>query len=115
MVFNAVEQAGGFEVSNNGFTRGKAFHAPVFFRNAGFNAGINAAVAVEHLRHVTHVGVEGENIDHRQAGALAHFVVVKIVRRGHFYRTGAFFHVGVFVAHNRNTAVNQRQNNVFAD
>jgi hypothetical protein len=29
--------------------------------------------------------------------AATDFIVVKIVRRGDFYTTGAFFHVGVFV------------------
>ena len=43
------------------------------------------------------------------------FIVVEVMRRGDFHAAGAFFHVGVFVAHNRNTAVHQRQHHEFAD
>ena len=43
------------------------------------------------------------------------FVVVKVVCRGDLHAAGAFFHVSVFIANDRNAAVDQRQNNEFAD
>ncbi len=45
----------------------------------------------------------------------ANFIVVKVVRGGDFHAAGAFFHVGVFIAHNRNAAVNQRQHHEFTN
>ena len=46
---------------------------------------------------------------------LTDFIVVKVVRRGDLHAAGAFFHIGVFIANDRNAAVNQRQDHEFAD
>jgi hypothetical protein len=47
------------------------------------------------------MGVQGEDVDHRQAVALAHFVVVEVVRRGDLHAAGAEGHVDVFVGDDR--------------
>ncbi|CCK17248.1 hypothetical protein BN136_3258 [Cronobacter universalis NCTC 9529] len=43
------------------------------------------------------------------------FIVVEVVRRGDFHAASAFFHIGVFVADDRDAAVNQRQHDILAD
>lgn len=63
----------------------------------------------------TDIAVKGQDVDHRQGVTFTDFIVVKVVRRGDLHAAGAFFHVGVFVANDRNTTVNQRQNDIFAN
>ena len=106
VVFDGVEQAQCLEVGNNGLAGGKAFHATVFFRDAGVDVGIDRAIRIKRLGFVADVGVEGQDVDHRQAAAFANFAVIKIVSRGDFDATGALGHVGVFVTDDRDAAAN---------
>jgi len=109
------QQAECVNSSHDGFTRGKAFQLLELGRDvAGINVGF-VAFGVVHFCAFADIAVEGQNVDHRQGVTTAHFIVVEVVRRGDFHAAGAFFHVGVFVAHNRNTAVYQRQHHEFAN
>ena len=42
-------------------------------------------------------------------------IVVKVMCRSNFYRTGAFFRIGVCVGDNWYFAINNRQTNIFTD
>ncbi len=115
MRFNFFQQAQRVNGSNDGFTGSKAFQLLELSRNL---AGINVRLftfGIEHFRAFANVAVKGQDVDHRQRVTFPDFIVVKVVRRGDLHAAGAFFHIGVFVANNRNAAVNQRQNNEFTD
>ena len=115
MRFNFFQQAQRINGGNHRFTRGKAFQLLELGRDfIGINVGL-FAFGVVHFRGFTDVTVKGQNIDHRQAVTFPNFVVVKVVRRGDLHAAGAFFHISVFIADDGNAAVNQRQNNKFAN
>ncbi|KAJ0339286.1 hypothetical protein COL154_014228, partial [Colletotrichum chrysophilum] len=115
VIFDFFQQSSRFEVSHNGFTRSKALQPMIGFRDTGFDFSISTAVGIEYLRQIAYIGIEGEDIDHRQTTTLTDFIVVKVMGRGHFDRTGAFFHISMFIANNRNTAINQWQQNIFTN
>ena len=56
-----------------------------------------------------------EHVDLRQAVALADLEIVEVVRRRDLDRAGALFRIGVFVADDRNTAADQRKDDMLAD
>ena len=115
MRFNFFQQAQRINSGNHRFTRGKALQLLELSRDfIGINVGF-FAFGVVHFRGFTDVAVKGQNIDHRQAVTFPDFVVVKVVRRGDLHAAGAFFHISVFIADDGNAAVNQRQNNKFAN
>ena len=113
--FDLFQQAEGVNRRNNGFTRREAFQFLELCRDlAGVDVGFIAFGVVD-FRAFADVAVKGKDVDHRQLVTTTHFVVVKVVRRGDLHAAGAFFHVGVFVAHDRDAAVNQRQHHEFAN
>ena len=106
--FNFFQQAECVNRSNDCFTCGKTLQFLEFCRDL---AGINVrfvTFGIEHLGAFTDIAVKGQDVDHRQGVTFTDFIVVKVVRRGDLHAAGAFFHVGVFVANDRNTTVNQR-------
>ena len=115
MWFNFFQQAECVNRSNDRFTCSKTLQFLELCRDF---AGINVrfvTFGIEHLGAFTDIAVKGQDVDHRQGVTFTHFIVVKVVRRSDFHAAGAFFHVGVFVANDRNTTVNQRQNDIFAN
>ena len=115
MRFNFFQQAECVNRSNDCFTCSKTLEFLELCRDF---AGINVrfvTFGIEHLGAFTDIAVKGQDVDHRQRVTFTHFIVVKVVRRSDFHAAGAFFHVGVFVANDRNTTVNQRQNDIFAN
>ena len=115
MWFDLFQQAHRVDGSNNRFTRSKAFQLLELGRDS---IGVNVrlfAFGVVHFCGFANVAIKGQNIDHRQRMATTDFIVVKVVRRGDFHAAGAFFHIGVFIANDWNTAIDQRQNHEFAD
>ncbi len=113
--FDLVQQAQLIEGGNHRFTRREALQAAELGRDLVAVFGADFAQGIEHFRFLADVAVEGQDVDHRQVVAMAHFVVVEVVRRGDLHAAGAFFHVGVFVADDPDAAVDQRQNDLFAD
>ena len=108
MRFNFFQQAECVNRSNDCFTCGKTLQFLEFCRDL---AGINVrfvTFGIEHLGAFTDIAVKGQDVDHRQGVTFTDFIVVKVVRWGDLHAAGAFFHVGVFVANDRNTTVNQR-------
>jgi hypothetical protein len=68
------------------------------------------------LRHrIVEGGILVENVDRRQRVALAHFVVVEVVRRRNLDAARAECRIHVLVGDDRDEAVRQRQPHVFAD
>ena len=85
-------------------------------RHAGVLAAVNR-LTVGVLRGVLragHVAIISEHAHDGQVMALTDFVVVRVMRGGDFHHACALFHVGVFVADNRNFAVRQRQHHMAA-
>ena len=113
--FDLFEQAGFFKRRHHGFTRCKALKATELLWNVVAARVAFFTVGVEHFSGLADVAVERQDIDHRQAVTFPDFIVVKVVRRGDLHTTGAFFHIGVFIAQNGNATTDQRQNDLFAD
>src|SRR5690606_17515426 len=115
VVFDLLQQAGGFEGGNDLLARDEAVEAGVFGRQAAVDLGVDAAIDVEHLRGGQHGGVLVEDVDQRQVVALADFIVVEVVGRGDLHAAGAELGVAVVVGDDRDAAAHQRQLDVAAD
>ena len=61
-----------------------------------------------------HVAVIGQHADDGQVMALADLKVVGVMGGGDLHNAGAFFHIGVLIAHDGNLFVQQRQNDMAA-
>ena len=96
--FRLDQQAQGFQIGHDGLAGGEAIQSPVFFR----------CVVVDG-------GGEREHADHRQAMALAHGIVVLVVRGGDLHHAGAEGAVDVFIGNHRDFALAQRQLDALAD
>ena len=59
-----------------------------------------------------HMTVIGENPYDRQMMPLADFEIVRIMCRRNFDNTGAFFHISMIIAYDRNLLIDQRQNHM---
>ncbi|ENZ84189.1 hypothetical protein D088_330002 [Salmonella enterica subsp. houtenae serovar 16:z4,z32:-- str. RKS3027] len=115
MRFNFFQQTQRIDSGNHRFTRGKAFQFLELSRDL---VGIDVrlfAFSIEYFRAFANVAVKGQDVDHRQGVTTTDFIVVKVVRRSDFHAASAFFHVGVFIADNRNAAIHQRQDHKFAN
>ncbi len=98
VILDFLEQSQCLEVDHDTLARREAVHAAVGFR-----------------RGVADGGVLGQDVDHGQAVAAAHFVVVEVVRRGDLHATGAEFPVHVLVGDYRYFPVGQWQQHGAAD
>ena len=112
---NLLKQAKGVEVFDDLLARVEAVHARVGVRQSGVDLVVDAAVDVEHLSARQYGGVLVQHVDQRQAVALADFVVVEVVGRGHLHATGTELRIAVVVGDDRNAAAHQRQLDEFAD
>ncbi len=113
--FDLFKQAELIDSGNNRFTRREAFHVLESRRDL-IGAGIAGfTIGVIHLSTVADIAVEGQDVDHRQFVTTTDFIVVEVMRRGNLDAAGAFFHVGMFVANDRDQAANQWQHHKFAD
>ena len=113
--FDLFKQAERIDGCHHGFTRSETLQILEFRRDlCGVNVGL-FAFGIVHLRAFADVAVKGQDVDHRQGVTFPDFIVVKVVRRSDFHAAGAFFHIGVFIADDRNAAVNQRQHHEFTD
>jgi hypothetical protein len=92
------QRAAGFQVGHDGFAGHEAVHAPVFFR-----------------RVVVDGGLQRQHTNHVQTLALAHGVVVGVVRGRHLHHAGAkgFIHIGI--GNDGDGAVAQRQHHLLAN
>ena len=122
-----------FHALNGGLGQGFHLDEPLL-RHHGFNHGM-AAVAgadlkLQRLDHFQvagfqgiggsliisagHVAVIGQHADDGQVMALADLKVVGVMGGGDLHNAGAFFHIGVLIAHDGNLFVQQRQNDMAA-
>ncbi|STS87930.1 Uncharacterised protein [Klebsiella variicola] len=115
MRFDLFQQAEGVNRRNDGFTRREAFQFLGTPPGSRWSRRRIHCLCVVDFRAFADVAVKGQDVDHRQLMTTTHFVVVKVVRRGDLHAAGAFFHVGVFVAHDRDATVNQRQHHEFTN
>ena len=115
VILDFSQQAQLIQLGHNGLAGGEALHTGELARQGGVVGGAGVAVGVDHFGLGAHVGVQGEDVDHRQVVALAHFVVVEVVGRGDLHAAGALLHVGVFVGDYGDQTVHQRQQYVLAD
>ena len=113
--FDLNQQVCGFEIGNDFTTCSETFHTTVFLRDGGVDFTVRCAIGIKAFTFIADICVVGQDVNHRQTATLADFVIVEVVRRGDFYATGAFFHIGVFVTHDWNAAANERQDNLFTD
>ena len=98
MGLDLVHQAQGLQVRDHAPARLEAIQPPVGCRRLLIDGGIVV-----------------EDIDHRQAVAAAHLIVVEIVGRGYLDDAGAEFAVHVVVRYDRNLAPGQGQFHHAAD
>ena len=98
VVVDLLQQAGGFQVRDDVFAGLEAVHAAVGLR-----------------RLIVDVGLIGEDIDQRQVVALAHRVIVEIMRGRDLHAAGAEILVHVIVGDDRDFAIRQRQFDGLAD
>ncbi|CQR22831.1 Uncharacterised protein [Yersinia enterocolitica] len=108
MGFDFFQQAKFIEFSHYSFTGSKTLQTLELFWNCTAARISRFAIGIKYFRFGTDITVESQNVDHRQGVAFTDFIVIKIVRWRDFYTTGAFFHVGVFISEDRNTATHQR-------
>ena len=88
----------GFQIGDDDLTRFETIQAPVFFR-----------------RVIVDLGVQRQNRDQRQVMALAHGVVVEVMRRCHLDTARAEFQIDIAVGDDRNLAIGERQFHHLAD
>ena len=115
MGFDLFEQAEGVEVFDDLLARLEAIQTGVGFRQGSVDVAVDAAVDVEHLGAGQDGGVLVQHVDQRQAVALADFVVVEVVGRGHLHAAGTEFRVAVVVGDDRDAATHQWQLDKLAD
>ena len=78
-------------------------------------AGFKAIHADEFPSQLVHGAIVIHDIDLRQIVALADLKVVGVMGRGDFYDTRSKFWVGMFIGHDWDWFVYDRQNNIFAN
>ncbi len=93
--------------------RGETLDAVQFFRQLGSTFRQTAQIVLVADERETALLVE--HADLRQAVPLADLEIVEIMRRRDLDRARAFFGIGIFVADDRNSSPDQRQNDVLAD
>ena len=98
MLLDLDHQAQLFQVGHDGLAGHKAVHAAVFFGC-----------------FVVDLGGQRQHRDHGQLVALAHLIVVLVMRRRHLHHAGAEFAVHVFVGDDGDLAAHQRQGHGLAD
>ena len=89
MILDLGQEAQLVQLGDDGLAGGEALHPGELGRQGGVIGGAGVAIGIDHFGLGTHVGVQGEDVDHRQVVALAHFVVVEVVGRGDFHAAGA--------------------------
>eukprot|EP00906_Rhabdomonas_costata_P016650 RCo023910 len=109
VIFDLVHQAFGFQCGNDRFTRRITLQTGEFSRHGSRIRLAWIAFAVIHFRFSTNMRIQREDVDHWQMMTFTHFMVIEIVRRSDLHTASAFFHVGMFVSHDRNTTAHQRQ------
>ena len=95
------------------FARGEAVEAGV--SGGQGKAGLRFAFEVEHFGFSQYFGFQIKYINQAGVVALAHFIVVEIVRGRDFHAAGAeiFFHI--FIGNHGNAAAGERQQQFLAD
>ncbi len=94
--FDLHQEAGSFEISDDGFSGFITIHAAVF---AGFF--IHRAIFIH-------------DDDGRQVMSLAHFKVVRVMGRGDLHAAGAVCHVYIFIGNDRDLAAGARESDHLA-
>ncbi len=92
------EQARRFQIGHNLLARIESIHTAILRRGV-----------------VVDFAIQRQHGNQRQAMALAHGVVVEVMRGGHFHHTGTEFPIHVFVGNDRNGTVAQRQLHLLAN